>query len=126
MDIELPLGKISELLFYSGNGINTINFLDCRFKLATIQGRLYKNFYSFQATRQSKAQQKARAHCLNDALTSWRSGFPIDFDEAITSLQGPITQEILHDYFTSDLRQLSDNCPPAFAAIDSEDYAKPS
>ena len=99
MDVDLPSGTNSDLphVMRFGNGLDTINLFNARIGLAIIQGQIYKKLYSVKASRQSEAQQLVAAQELDTMLASWRRSVPIDFDDDfITTLQPPITTEILH------------------------------
>ena len=102
MDVDLPTGRTlygSQVapLNRNGNELDTFNFFSAQIGLAIIQGQIYKKLYSVKGTHQSEVQQLVAVQELDSMLADWRSSVPMDFeDDTITSLQLPISPELLH------------------------------
>jgi hypothetical protein len=93
-----------ELLFENNNAptrpgeLNDTSFFNFRFRLAMIQGQIYKRLCSVKATKQSVTERVMAARELEAMLQTWRKSVPYyfmpEYGEPI--LQTPTSDPILH------------------------------
>ena len=94
MDVELPSAVPFELA-EAPRMAPAVDFLGPHVALGVIQGQIYKQLYSAQASRQSVSQRADIARDITSILTFWRAGVPMDFENCeIMSLSAPVTPSV--------------------------------
>ena len=96
IDVELPSDEYSTSI--SPDHATASSLLNCRARLAMIQGRIYKRLYSVKASRQTSAERLLAATELEDMLHSWRALVPSELMKEYQEqlVQTPTSQAAEH------------------------------
>lgn len=93
MEVDIPAGTDSKTL----PRCQSLTFLNCRIGLAIIQGQIYRQLCSAQASRQSEDDRATAALHLSSALSYWKRSLPTDFENYISSQKDPERMvEVVH------------------------------